>query len=212
MISNRQNHNKIIGSYPINKATKIKSEEPWLLWKNNPGKKFKRKKNKTKSLDWECASSWTRLNWGEGVKCVPRAIRRRPQYKSAAWHPIPSIGLRGEDGWNRGDRVRAAVAEGSVFSDEIETDELFVNIDDVDDEDRFVSGASAYPLPIKPFRLIGVANLKPFCCTSRGCGIFRNFGESSDKSEPANFFISILQNKKYFRMKMLSRFTYWWEN
>lgn len=77
------------------------------------------------------------------------------------------------------------MADESVFSDEIETDELLVNIDDVDDEDKFVSGASAYPLPIKPLRLIGVANLKPFCCNSRGCGTFRGFGESNDKSEPA---------------------------
>lgn len=83
-----------------------------------------------------------------------------------------------------------------------------MNIDDVDDEDRFVSGASAYPLPIKPFRLIGVANLKPFCCNSRGFGIFRSFGESNDKSEPAILYIAIYQNKKNFRMKMSSRFTY----
>lgn len=60
-----------------------------------------------------------------------------------------------------------------------------MNIDDVDDEDKFVNGASACPLPIKPLRLIGVAKLKPFCCNLRGCGIFRGFGESKDKSEPA---------------------------
>lgn len=117
------------------------------------------------------------------VKSVPRTVRRRPRYKSAAWHPMPKIGLRGEDGWNRGDLVRAA-ADESVFSVEIDTDELFVNIDDVDDEDKFVNGASAYPLPIKPLCLTGVASLKPFCWNSRGCGIFRGFGESSDKSEP----------------------------
>lgn len=99
---------------------------------------------------------------------------------------MPNTGLRGEDGWNRGDRVKAADDE-SVFPEDIDTDELCVNIDDVDDEDRFVNGASAYPLPIKPLRLIGVAKLKPFFCSSRGCGIFRIFGESNDKSEPAIF-------------------------
>lgn len=98
---------------------------------------------------------------------------------------MPSTGLRGEDGWNRGDRVNAAVADESVLSVEIDTDELFVNIDDVDDDDKFVNGASAFPLPIKPLRLIGVAKLKPFRCNSRGCGILRGFGESNDKSEPA---------------------------
>lgn len=72
-----------------------------------------------------------------------------------------------------------------------------MNIDEVDDEDRFVSGASAYPLPIKPFLLIGVANLKPFCCTSRGCGIFRSFGESNDKSEPAFFYIDFADKKVF---------------
>lgn len=55
------------------------------------------------------------------------------------------------------------MADESVFSDEIETDELLVNIDDVDDGDKCVNGASACPLPIKPLRLIGVAKLKPFC-------------------------------------------------
>lgn len=121
-----------------------------------------------------------------GVEWVPRSIRRRPRYKSAAEHPMPKIGLRGEDGWNRGDLVRAAADDELVFSEEIDTDELLVNIDDVDDDDKFVNGASAaYPLPIKPFCLIGVASLKPFCWNSRGCGIFRGFGESNDSmSEP----------------------------
>lgn len=108
---------------------------------------------------------------------------------------MPNTGLRGEDGWNRGDRVKAADDE-SVFPEDIDTDELCVNIDDVDDEDRFVNGASAYPLPIKPLRLIGVAKLKPFFCSSRGCGIFRIFGESNDKSEPAiyRFIDSFMRN------------------
>lgn len=128
---------------------------------------------------------------------------------------MPKIGLRGEDGWNRGDLVRAA-ADESVFSVEIDTDELFVNIDDVDDEDKFVNGASAYPLPIKPLCLTGVASLKPFCWNSRGCGIFRGFGESSDKSEPKpDFFfyqmfkssIPMLINRVSKIVSMLSRFT-----
>lgn len=97
---------------------------------------------------------------------------------------MPNTGLRGDAGWKRGDRVNAAAADVSVFPDEIDIDELFVNIDDVDDDDIFVNGASAYLLPIKPLRLIGVAKLKPFCWNSRGCGIFRIFGESNDKSEP----------------------------
>lgn len=118
-------------------------------------------------------------------RLVPRSVRRRPRYKSAAWHPIPNTGLRGDAGWKRGDRVNAAAAaDESVFPDDIDIDELFVNIDDVDDDDIFVNGASAYLLPIKPFCLIGVAKLKPFCLNSRGCGIFRIFGESNDKSEP----------------------------
>lgn len=48
---------------------------------------------------------------------------------------MPVIGLRGDAGWHRGDRD-----EFCVLSDESETDELFVNIDDVDDVDKFVSG------------------------------------------------------------------------
>lgn len=115
---------------------------------------------------------------------IPRSVRRRPRYKSAAWHPIPNTGLRGEAGWKRGDRVNE-----SVFPDDIDTDELCVNIDDVDDDDIFVNGASAYLLPTKPFCLIGVAKLKPFGWNSRGCGIFRIFGESNDKSEPASHII-----------------------
>lgn len=154
---------------------------------------------KTKNLGTFCVCVWIR---------VPRSIRLRPRYKSAAWHPIPRTGLRGDDGWNRGDRVSAAVADESVFPDEIETDELFVNIDDVDDADRFVNGASAYPLPIKPFCLIGVAKWKPFCCNSRDCGIFRGFGESNDKSEPEfvrffmvkiRFLSNGIQKKVFFR-------------
>lgn len=43
-----------------------------------------------------------------------------------------------------------------------------MNSDDaVDDVERFVSGPlSAYPLPSKPLRLVGVANLKPFRCAN----------------------------------------------
>lgn len=43
-----------------------------------------------------------------------------------------------------------------------------MNSDDaVDDDDRFVGGPlSAYPLPIKPLRLVGVAKLKPFRCAN----------------------------------------------
>lgn len=126
-----------------------------------------------------------------GVIRVPRSARRRPRYKSEAWQPIPKTGLRGDDGWNRGDRVRAAVADESVFSDEIETDELLVSIDDVDDEDKCVNGASACPLPIKPLHLIGVAKLKPFCWNARGCGTFRGFEESNDNRESDVFHLSI---------------------
>lgn len=129
-----------------------------------------------------CVSNlkWFVWWWNFVIKFVPRAIRRRPRYKSDAWQPMPNTGLRGDDGWKRGDRVTAA--DESV---DIDADELFVNIDDMDDDDKFVNGASAYPLPIKPLRLIGVAKLKPFCNCWRGCGIFRIFGESNDKSEPA---------------------------
>lgn len=71
---------------------------------------------------------------------IPLAIRRRPRYESDAWHPKPVIGLRGDAGWNRGDRI----ADESVLSDLRDTDELFVNNDEVvDDDDKFVNGASA---------------------------------------------------------------------
>lgn len=124
---------------------------------------------------------------------VPRSVRRRPQYKSAALHPMPNTGLRGDAGRKRGDRVNAAAAaDESVFPDEIDMDEFCVNIDDVDDDDRFVSGASVYLLPTKPLRLIGVGKLKPFGWNSRGCGIFRIFGESNDKSEPTLLFIATI--------------------
>lgn len=88
---------------------------------------------------------------------VPLSVRRAPRYKSDTWHPMPVIGLRGDAGWKRGDRG----IDELVLSDEIETDEPFVNIDDaVDDVDeRFVNGPFACPLPIKPLRLIGVAKL-----------------------------------------------------
>lgn len=87
---------------------------------------------------------------------IPLSVRRLPRYKSDTWHPMPVIGLRGDAGWKRGDLG----IDEFVLSDEIETDEPFVNIDDaVDDDERFVNGPSAYPLPIKPLRLIGDAKL-----------------------------------------------------
>lgn len=56
---------------------------------------------------------------------------------------MPKTGLRGDDAWKRGDRVDAAAFDEPVLCEYNDADELLVNIDDVEDADRFVSGASA---------------------------------------------------------------------